>query len=173
MLPSPRVSTPEQGPVPSFESLTLSAEPVAVSETVRAQLPRIARTGADEAVLVYAQRGPKGPRLISRSLRGLFSSWPPQIGEPKVHSTTDNYNSMGELVGWPDGTFAVQYAAEWVLAAVDEEGARATLKSRCFPDPASEAVYVLEREADRTRVLRRAQRSGGASANAPANQAPG
>ncbi len=160
MLPSLRVSTPEQGPVPSFESLTLTAEPVAVSDTLRAQLPRIARTGADEAVLVYAQRGPRGPRLVSRSLRGLFSSWPPQIGEPKVHSTTDNYNSMGELVGWPDGTFAVQYGSEWVLAAVDQEGARATLKSRCFPDPGSDAVYVLEREADRTRVLRRAQRNG-------------
>ena len=70
-----------------------------MSETVRAQLPRIARIGADAAVLVYAQRGSKGPRLVSRSLRGLFSSWPRQIGEPTMHSTTDNCNSMGELVG--------------------------------------------------------------------------
>lgn len=147
-------------PVPSFESLALEGLPVLVTPNVRAQAPRLARLGEEDAVLVYGLRGEGGPTLVSHRIRGLFSRDAPRVGPATVHLAKDNMNAMGPLVAWPDGSFVASYGRDWVLAATDEPGARATLGGRYAFDPASDAAWVLEPEGDRKRILRRAKRFG-------------
>lgn len=150
--------TAEHEAVPSFESLTLVGSPVRVVDGERAWLPRVARLREDEGVMVYAERG-SSPRLFSRSIQGLFSSWPPTFGAPVEHLCEGELHHLGALAGFEDGTFAVPFGGHWVGAAPNEPGVRWKRAGAHFPDPASDAFYTLEREGDRARVVRHASRS--------------
>lgn len=152
---SMRAAPVERDPVPSFESLALCGAPIRAVDGALAANPRLALVGDDEGILVYDDRPSRSPtaRLVSRRIRRLFSSWPPEMDDPVEHPFEGGGGDMGRLVAFHDGTFGVQ-RGDWVFASGDEPGVRIQREGPHFPDPASDAVYVIRREAECTRVLR-------------------
>lgn len=145
--------------VPEFEALRFAGDPITVSHPPSAQFPRLGRTGADECVLVYAGRAPTDT-LFSRRIRGAFSKWPPEVGEPVEHQRGEFRNSMDELSAWEDGTFAIRSGAGWVFASVDQPGARYAYRGQAYPEPGtSGGVFTIVREHGQARVVHRSKRS--------------
>ena len=148
-------------PVPGFEALAWSGEPLCI-EASRAQRVRIARVGEDDAVLVYcAQVGPN-PVLFSRHLRGALTRWPPEIGAAVEHQSVDflEFRSAGPLMAWPDGTFAQRVGAGTIVGAVDTPGTSWEFPGvACFEPAPLQGMYLFATEHGQTRVLHRSRRA--------------
>ncbi|HTJ82521.1 MAG TPA: ankyrin repeat domain-containing protein, partial [Polyangiaceae bacterium] len=108
-------------------------------------------------MLVYVVDTPH-ETIFSRRIRGAFSSWPPEVGEPVEHVQVDLGNSVDDLFGFDDGTFALQTGRGCFFGKVDTPGVIFHLQGRVFPQPAGPGVYAVVYESDRSRLTHRSTR---------------
>lgn len=148
--------------VPGFETLTYSNS-VGFDE-LHGKFARVARVGEEDAVVVYAIHVGTQDVLRSRLVRGAFTRWPPEIGPAVDHQSGAFFNTMGTLMAWPDGSFAVRTGAGTVVCAVDTPGSSwASPAFACFEPSPLEGVYVFSSAQGEHKLLHRSRRAGDAN----------
>lgn len=117
------MSEPEaHQPIPQFESLAVSGAPVSLQHERSSHACRIARTGEDEALVVYQVREDVHDVLLAPDPQGRSRAGHRRSVIRWKHQRVEFGNNVGELTAWPDGNFAIRTGAGWIFAAASEAG---------------------------------------------------